>query len=291
MTRPIIVGTDFSPRAEKALGRAAWLAGRLGRRLRVVHAFRDSAWANVRRLFSEADWTVGDPFETARGRVQELAAALAEQYAVTIDTDVPIGTATQALCAAAEQSDAELLVVGAYGENWRGDAYLGGTAHKLLDEAPCPVLVVRREPEASYERVVVGIDFSAASLRGLALAAAVLPDSRLHVVHALAPLNEAQLRAAGADDGFLAAYHRVATESAERMLAEAIAEHLGEAGQRATTHVEVASPDDLVRTQAGAIGGALAVLGKRGQHAGKPKVGSNLVNVLHHGECDVLVVP
>ncbi|KPK53689.1 MAG: hypothetical protein AMS22_07035 [Thiotrichales bacterium SG8_50] len=291
MTKPIIVGTDFSPRADKALGRAAWFASHLGRPLRVVHAFRDTVWTNVKRLFSNEEWAFGEPFDTAQVRANDAAAALAQKYGVAVAADVRVGAATQALCAAAEESDAELLVVGAYGENWRGDAYVGGTAHKLLAEAPCPLLIVRHEAAVDYDPALIGVDFSAASGRALRFAAAALPDSALHVVHALGPLNEAQLRAAGADDQLLDRYHEITAQSAEKMLAQSIAENLGNTGERVATHVTPGNPDSLIREQAQATGSRLVVLGRHGQHSGKSLVGSNLINVLHHADCDVLVVP
>jgi nucleotide-binding universal stress UspA family protein len=291
MTKPIIVGTDFSPRADKALGRAAWFASHLDRPLRVVHAFRDTLWTNVRRQFSDKDWVFGEPFDTAKVRANDVAAALAQEYGISVAVDVRVGTATQALCAAAEESDAELLVVGEHGENWRGDAYVGGTAHKLLTEAPCPLLVVRHEAAIDYDSALIGIDFSAASIRALRFAAAALPNSALHVAHALVSLGDAQLKAAGADDQLIERYHEIAAESAEKMLAQTIAENLGKADKRVATYIRYASPDSLLREQAQASGGVLVILGRHGQHSGKSLMGSNLINVLHHTECDVLVVP
>ena len=55
------------------------------------------------------------------------------------------GGSAEALVAAA--ADADLLVVGNRGRGNLAAALLGSTSAKVADEAPCPVVVVRAQPE------------------------------------------------------------------------------------------------------------------------------------------------
>jgi nucleotide-binding universal stress UspA family protein len=51
-------------------------------------------------------------------------------------------TAADGLRRAATERDAELLVIGSRGRGTVRAALLGSTAHSLVDDAPCPILVV-----------------------------------------------------------------------------------------------------------------------------------------------------
>jgi nucleotide-binding universal stress UspA family protein len=66
-------------------------------------------------------------------------------------TQVVIGVAWQAICEAAHAQQADLIVIGSHGYSGF-DRLLGTTAAKVVNHAPCSVLVVR-EPQAEGGRV------------------------------------------------------------------------------------------------------------------------------------------
>ena len=97
------------------------------------------------------------------------------------------GDAATALVAACTPAD--LLVVGSRGRGPLGGLVLGSVSQACLAHAPCPVVVVRPQPEqaSSRGRVVVGVDGSSHSRQALRVAAdeARLRGAVLAVVHAV----------------------------------------------------------------------------------------------------------
>jgi nucleotide-binding universal stress UspA family protein len=150
MAGKIVVGVDGSAHAAAALRWAAVEAALRSARLEVVHA-----WTFV-PVATPADsglvpmaWTDNvELLDVTRRAAEDAAAAqvaevLGPDQEATI-TVVENGPAEALLAAAA---DADLLVVGNRGRGNLAAAFLGSTSAKVADEAPCPVVVVRAQPE------------------------------------------------------------------------------------------------------------------------------------------------
>ncbi|MHC4582522.1 MAG: universal stress protein, partial [Planctomycetota bacterium] len=71
----------------------------------------------------------------------------------------------------AETRRCNLICLGAHGLGARGDGMLGGTTTRVLQNAPCDVLVARRAPNSGT--VVAGVDGSAEALKAVAEAVAL----------------------------------------------------------------------------------------------------------------------
>ncbi|HET6684346.1 MAG TPA: universal stress protein [Gaiella sp.] len=151
MAGKIVVGVDGSAHAAAALRWAAEEAALRSVRLEVVHA-----WTFV-PVATPADsglvpmaWTDNvELLDVTRRAAEDAAAAqvaevLGPDQEATI-TVVENGPAEALLAAAA---DADLLVVGNRGRGNLAAAFLGSTSAKVADEAPCPVVVVRAQPES-----------------------------------------------------------------------------------------------------------------------------------------------
>jgi nucleotide-binding universal stress UspA family protein len=79
----------------------------------------------------------------AKSYLQQMAATLPSE--MVLDTVVRAGTPWQALCTAADQFDADLVVIGSHGYSGL-DRLIGTTASKVVNHTRHSVLVVR-EPE------------------------------------------------------------------------------------------------------------------------------------------------
>jgi nucleotide-binding universal stress UspA family protein len=170
--RRILVGTDGSDSADRAVAHAAWLAGAVGAELLVSHAF-------------------GGPDDPREG--QHVGASVLRDACARIDsppTPKPVlrqGDAADSLIAVAQGEDADLIVVGNRGLSGRR-VLMGTVPAKVAGRSPCDVLVVHttdnREP--GYTRVIIGTDGSTtanrAEARGSSLADAVHAETDvLHV--------------------------------------------------------------------------------------------------------------
>jgi universal stress protein F len=136
----ILVGLDASPRSPEVLEAAQALALRAGARL---------------LLFRAVGLPIEVPheaFSMAPGAVADLLRKNATDYLTGLLERVPpelrlgvvvgIGTPWQAICTAAEENNADLVVIGSHGYSGI-DRLIGTTAAKVVNHARCSVLVVR----------------------------------------------------------------------------------------------------------------------------------------------------
>jgi nucleotide-binding universal stress UspA family protein len=132
----IVLGYDRSPGAERALHTAIEVAQRYEVPLVLVHGIAPPGG-------------VGEEAAQARAALDELggtitapAVAAAEAAGVPVVVEVVDDKPAQALIAAADRHDAEVIVVGTWNDSPLRGALLGSVAHKLLQLSTRPVLCV-----------------------------------------------------------------------------------------------------------------------------------------------------
>ena len=143
----ILVPTDFSETADKALAYAKELASKMGASLHLVHVYSDPYGvaacapevyapvpAEVRqrardevreRLFERLDADEEQRFRGSRGIVRGLIAPQIVDYA--------------------ESQDIDLIIMGTHGRRGVAHLLLGSVAEHVVRTARCPVLTVRAE--------------------------------------------------------------------------------------------------------------------------------------------------
>jgi nucleotide-binding universal stress UspA family protein len=145
---PVVAATDFSDPSMPALDAAEVEARRRGAPLLLVHAF-DVALFTVGAPDAAAPYLAGQSAIALEGldELRALAAARLEERlgqaglagrAIVVD-----GHAASAIVTVAETEKASLVVVGTHGRSGLARLALGSTATAVLEQAPCPVLVVR----------------------------------------------------------------------------------------------------------------------------------------------------
>jgi nucleotide-binding universal stress UspA family protein len=146
--RLIVVGTDGSDTAGRALGYAAWLARSVGAELQVSHAY------GGRR---------GD-----RTEERDLGASLLRDAFAGLGLDpapkphLREGDAADALVSVAREEGADLIVVGNRGLGTRR-VMMGTVPAKVAGRAPCDVLIAHTTAlaaEPACRRVLIGTDGS-----------------------------------------------------------------------------------------------------------------------------------
>ena len=154
--RNIVVGTDGSALAEPTVGRAAWLAKHDDADLVIVCAYsklsrRDEA-KNVATL--GGDSRVGQVLgRNAAGQALSSAVQVATDEGATVTGALLIdGEPADALVSAAEEHQADLIVLGAVRDTSLATRLLGSTAEEVTRRVPCDVLIVRPEQgETEFE--------------------------------------------------------------------------------------------------------------------------------------------
>jgi universal stress protein F len=144
----IVVGLDGSTRSADVLTAAVGIACAHGGRLVLVRSV--GLPADVPQDFWK---TTDEPLLTvlersAKKYLQDLSATVPRE--VLDRVEVPIGAPWQALCDTARTMKADLLVIGSHGYGAL-DRLLGTTAAKVVNHAPCSVLVVREpQPDGAH---------------------------------------------------------------------------------------------------------------------------------------------
>jgi nucleotide-binding universal stress UspA family protein len=141
----MIVGIDDGAASARALRRACGLAAQLGAEIHVV--FVSHVPATVLAAMSGLP-TIGDDFAAAqRTNVWKEADAVlggCSQPVTRVDLE---GYPPDVLVDYAREIDADLIVVGSRGRGDLASLVLGSTSHRVVNNAPCDVLVVRGEEE------------------------------------------------------------------------------------------------------------------------------------------------
>ncbi|HZH24687.1 MAG TPA: universal stress protein [Solirubrobacteraceae bacterium] len=145
MFRSIVVGTDGSETAHKAVGAAIELARLTGAQLELVSAYEPPTWqrtlAGSRSGPGDPRWTVA-PREDVDATLAE-AAARAQAAAIGSRSFAREGDPADAILDVAEELNADLIVVGSKGTTGAERFLLGSVPDKVTHHAPCAVMIIR----------------------------------------------------------------------------------------------------------------------------------------------------
>jgi universal stress protein E len=164
----IVVPTDFSPGAKRALERAARLPIAARGKIHLVHVVARSDSRNSESLALAADALS----KLARRIVRSSAAAGGK--GPTIETSVLTGEPYVEIIRHARRVDADLVVLGRVGEGRSIRKVLGTTAARVVRMSDTPVLLVGRPAQASYRRALVALALDSSSRKLVDLLHSVL---------------------------------------------------------------------------------------------------------------------
>ena len=288
----IVVGTDLSWYASRAETRAAMLAHELGGvELDLVHVIGSLALESLRHLLTQPpEQTERRLIDSVKEKMAGIAHRLAEKHGIPVTPILEIGRAHSEIARHAEAIDAGLVVLGAHGGSFVHELFLGSTAEKVLRKLSRPVLIVKREPQAPYQRILVPVDFSEPSRRAMEFALRIAPHAHITVLHTFEVPYEAKLRFSGASDEAIRAYRAEAEAQADRAMQQFIS-ILKATASPLSDIVEFGPASAVIRGKAEVLEPDLIVMGKHGQSGWEDMLlGSVTKQVILDASCDVLVV-
>ncbi|CAM01719.1 nucleotide-binding universal stress UspA family protein [Saccharopolyspora erythraea NRRL 2338] len=136
-TYMIVVGVDGSPASKAALRWAVWHAGLAHGAITAL-----TAW-HAPHVY---DWDVPGlqgVVDTAAKKLSEVVEEVVGDTEVAVRKEVAQGHPARALLDIAEQSNADLLVLGNRGHGGFTEALLGSVSQYCVHHARCPVVIVR----------------------------------------------------------------------------------------------------------------------------------------------------
>lgn len=143
----ILLATDGSASARAATREAIELARATGWPLHILTVWDLPTLAGY-GYSPGAYIPVGELREGEKQHAGEVVAKTVQMAAdagVAVTSSLREGYATEQICAAAEELDAALIVIGAHGWGAFKRLVFGSVSTGVLHHAPCPVLVVRAE--------------------------------------------------------------------------------------------------------------------------------------------------
>jgi nucleotide-binding universal stress UspA family protein len=301
----ILVPVDFSELSIEAISTAQRLGQRFGASIHLAHIQEYSYPAVFSNPSTPVYISPAMDTEEWRKAAEQALKTLAREYRLTGTCRAEVGGAPfDDICWIARQISADLIITSTHGRTGLKRALLGSTAERLVQHAPCPVLVSRKEKPRrgprgksatksilSIDSILVPVDFSESSLTGLnyAIEFAKKFSARLLVLHVvdLGPLLGADTYAPRDS----AASEEAAMRDAEQGMSEYLRRvKFGEvpfqtqmiAGGSVQGICQVAAAEnvDLIITATHGRTGLTHVL-----------IGSTAEVVVRHAPCPVLVVP
>ncbi|MHB8767097.1 MAG: universal stress protein [Deferrisomatales bacterium] len=285
MFRRALVATDLSPASERLLECSAQLQELGCRHLTLAHV-------------EETRFSVGLDESLAEAHRPDLArqAETLEAQGYEVEALPLRGVPWYEIVAAARRTGADLLVVASHGHGALAESLLGGTAARVVEHAPCPVLVLRmslmEQDGGRYcplrfadvlGHVLFPTDFSAGSRRAFevlqGLAGRITQVTLLHVNQELAWEHLAPEIA------------RNYEEDDARRLADTTAVLRNAGCERVSPIVARGDPRRILLEWAGKEDVSLVVLGSRGWGPVKELLlGSTAHALVRHARAPVLVV-
>ncbi|ACY99069.1 MULTISPECIES: universal stress protein [Thermomonospora] len=280
LSDPVVVGTDGSEAADRAVEWAADEAARRHRRLHIVHAAQP--WVPVAPMMAPTEVTVA--LEEAGKEILEEARELACDRHPELKVTTQLVLRSPGYALSEQARSAFEIVIGHRGVGGFSRLLLGSTGLRVAGHVPGPVVIVRGDAGRTGGDVVVGVDPGGECRTALEYAfdAAALRGSRLRVVHGWRP--------------------PAVTETGYAMNLRDAEEEIRWALIRATAPLRKSHPDiEVVEevaydhpvaalTDASRTAG-LVVVGARDRHGlGAIRIGSVSHGVIHHADCPVAVV-
>jgi nucleotide-binding universal stress UspA family protein len=139
----ILFATDGSPASEPASEQAIDLATQVQARLLVVSVLATSA----RPSEASAGAATADSRDSLTAKAQAI---VQRAKAAGVDATFLVweGEAGDAIVAAADAENADLIVVGSHGRSGVSRFLIGSVSDYVIRHAHCPVMVIRGKPEA-----------------------------------------------------------------------------------------------------------------------------------------------
>jgi nucleotide-binding universal stress UspA family protein len=185
VVKNILAATDFSEEATLAIKIAARLSKQFNCSLHVLHSVDPQVYVSSVTPVIEQH-----AVENARKLLHEYNSEIPNLRLAKYDEIVLPADATEAIVAVAEQTRADLVVVGSSGRSGAGKLVLGSVAEAAIRRLHCPVLVVGPNCLVRHgmpEAIVLASSLPIGSLRATQYAMAIAQDfgASLTLVHVL----------------------------------------------------------------------------------------------------------
>jgi nucleotide-binding universal stress UspA family protein len=282
-----LVATDFSPHAQRALDHGLALAKLFGAKIELFTSAYIPPQALAAMATGMSPTWIQDARDQAQTQLETLAAKLKSQ-GVALTTSASTDEPSTAICARADEIQADLVVVGTRGHTGIAHVLFGSVAERVARLSHSPVLAAHADtpPPDQYRRVLVPTDFSDDADLALAWARRLVEKTggKLILVHSY---DIPAITSSGAALAIATIEQSLEKTSRERI--EALRQSL--TGLEVETVISHGRPDASILETAESSKADLIVMGTRGRTGlAHVVLGSTAERVLRRAHAPVVTV-
>jgi nucleotide-binding universal stress UspA family protein len=293
--RNVLLPVDFSPPSLEAIEIALPLIKQFGADLHLVHVFAKdypiTALVALPLVLPEIEID-----QSVHRNLKDAA----KKYSIDLRREnlhALKGRPFEEICRLARDISIDLIVIATRGHTGLKHLALGSTAERVVRYSPCPVIVVRpgtakaRKPQLDFKKILVPIDFSECSLKGLAYAKALARQFKSKLVL----LNSVDFQYYVASDEYARYDLPLLMQQVEKAAGEQMRDLVRKTdwnGLKVEASLQVGHAGQQICERAEDLGADLIVTSTHGTAGLKHVlIGSTAEYVVRHAFCPVLVVP
>ena len=279
--KTILVATDLSERSERALQQAIHLASAQDAALHVLYVVDEEIPGRIAKEIKSG----------AKETLNEQIARAAVGKSVNLTIHVVFQTIWKGIVEAAEELEADLLVLGSHRSRGMMELFRGTTVQRVAKVAKTPLLVVGNSKPGPYRDVIAGVDFSDCSRNAINVGAALAPKATMTLINVYhVPYKEFTKRAD--PDGSIEKRDRLQTDRELAKEMKAFEQRLESKSLKLKRTFIEGGPAPVLLEEARRRESNLICVGSHGRSwLAEAFLGSTARELLSAAPCDVLVVP
>ncbi|HAU1193233.1 TPA: universal stress protein [Legionella pneumophila] len=177
----LLIASDFSKHANWALQRAIGLAKLNKAHIHFLHVVTPPLSSIAQS--SETELKPNHLSEKKAIEEKILKQLGANNHKLFANTSVVLGRASDEVVRYVDENHCELIVVGAHGTYYINDYVLGTTSGSIIRQSHVPVLLIKKEPDFVYNRILIATDLSEASKETVQFTYHCFPNATFQLLH------------------------------------------------------------------------------------------------------------
>ncbi len=177
----LLIASDFSKHADWALQRAIGLAKLNKAHIHFLHVVTPPLSSIAQSSETELK---PNHLSEKKAIEEKILKQLGENNRkLFANTSVVLGRASDEVVRYADENHCELIIVGAHGTYYINDYVLGTTSGSIIRQSHVPVLLIKAEPDFSYNKILIATDLSEASKETLQFVFHCFPNATFQLLH------------------------------------------------------------------------------------------------------------
>ncbi|WP_028389006.1 universal stress protein [Legionella fairfieldensis] len=177
----LLIASDFSKYADWALQRAIDLAKSNHTQVYFLHVLTPP-FSSIARS-SDTELQPDCLSEKKEIEEQILKKLKDKHHQLFANVNVILGRASDEVVRYADKNHCELIIVGAHGCYYINDYVLGTTSGSIIRQSHVPVLLIKKEPDFAYNRILIATDLSEASKETVQFTFNCFPNATFQLLH------------------------------------------------------------------------------------------------------------